>query len=204
MISSPIVAEKQVAKGTENAGSTLGEERIELRRVACHLTESLFKRVLRRVFPDQRRTDRHVQPPLVGYLGVARATKPYRVGDISLSGFCILTEESWMPGTEMPVTLERTSLPEENNPENFTVQATVVRCGKGEVGFSIVLSEDDSKAAYGNPLRIRWVSKLEMESFLQNLKEQPETDDAQIAGPTRNTGAHVAGGQMKPVFEGGR
>jgi hypothetical protein len=95
-------------------------------------------------------------------------------------------------------------LPEQVSPENFTVQATVVRCGDGGVGFSIVLSEDDSKAMYGNPLQIRWVSRLEMESFLKGLKEQPPADDLQGAGQTQSAGAHVAGGRMNPAFEGGR
>src|SRR5579859_3380311 len=174
MSSDLVVAKEQIAKGSgsKTAGSTPSAERIELRRVACHLTESLFKRILRKVFPDQRMDDRHLQPPLVGYLGVARASKPYRVSDISLSGFCMLTDERWTAGTEMPVTLQRTSLPDESAPESFTVQATVVRCGEDGVGFSIVLSEDDSKAAYGNPLRVRWVSKPEMESFLDGLTER--------------------------------
>lgn len=200
-----VIEEEQVANGCrEKEHSAPGEDRVELRRVACHLTESLFKRILRKVFPDERRDDRQVQPPLVGYLGIAGASKPYRVGDISLSGFCMLTDERWLPGTEMPITLERTSLPDENTPENFTVQATVVRCGDGGVGFSIVLSESASKAMYGNPLRIRWVSRAEMKSFLESLKEQPEADTAQDAGETRRAGAPVAGGRMKPAFEGTR
>src|SRR5262249_3936744 len=117
-----------------------GEEVLEIRRVKCDVTEPLFKRLLRKLFPDQRKQERILVPPLVGYLGSVRSTKPYQVGDISLSGFCLLTEEQWTPGTEMPITLERIKV-DDPETEFFTVQATVVRVGKDGVGFSVLLSE---------------------------------------------------------------
>lgn len=175
--------------------------KIELRRVACHMTESLFKRILRRVFPDQRKNERHVQPPLVGYLGTMNSSRRYEVGDISLSGFCLLTDERWTAGTEMPITLERTALPEGVDAESFTVQATVVRCGNEGVGFSIVLCEEDSKAVLGNPLRVRWMSRQEMELFLQKLKA-PEVDGAE-PGVAPKAGALQPAAGMKTAFEGG-
>jgi|GEM_PF-3807295 len=181
---------------------------IELRRVECYLTESLFKRILRRIFPDQRRQQRLPIPPLVGYLGTASSSKPYDLGDISLTGFCLLTDERWIPGTEMPITLQRTNLPNENEDDSFTVQATVVRCGKDGVGFSIVLTEEDSMAAYGNPLRVKWVNHAEMERFLERLKDQPVTGAPQIEGPApaqSTAGSHIrAGAGLKAAFQGGR
>lgn len=208
-------SETDVRKQSSKSGTVVmckepapGDERIELSRVACHLTDSLFKRILRRIFPDQRKNDRHAQPPLVGYLGTLRATRPYDLADISVSGFCLLTDERWEPGTEMPVTLQRKSLPVGDGLESFTVQATVVRCDKDGVGFSIVLCEDDSKAVYGNPLRVQWMSRLEMERFLQSLKEPSEAsisaggertkETAETAAPAR------AGGRLNTAFEGGR
>lgn len=185
-----------------------GDERIELRRVACHLTESLFKRMLRKIFPDQRKNDRHAEPPLVGYLGTLRSTQPYDLADISVSGFCLLTDERWEPGTEMPVTLQRKCLPAGDGFDSFTVQATVVRCGEDGVGFSIVLCEDDSKAAYGNPLRVQWMSRPEMEKFMKSLKGPVSADGgpaekAAEAGVQGNAGRQ-AGGRLKAAFEGGR
>lgn len=156
------------------ASAMPGDENIELRRVACHLTESLFKRILRKIFPDQRKNERQFQPPLVGYLGMMHTSQSYDLGDISLTGFCLLTDERWTPGTEMPITLQRTNLPEGKDPESFTVQATVVRHGADGVGFSIVLCEDESQAVYGNPLRVRWISRREMEEFLKTLKPPQE------------------------------
>ena len=167
-----------------------GEEAHELRRVKCELGEPLFRRLLRRLFPDQRKQERIPVPPLVGYLGSVRSTKPYQVGDVSLSGFCLLTEERWTPGTEMPVTLERAGA-DELEPEYFTVQATVVRCDEDGVGFSILLSESESNAAHGNSLRVRWVSRQEMALFLSRLKEHPDSPrqlggDATVQSPERS------------------
>ena len=150
------------------------EDGVELRRVSCYVTESLLKRVLRKLFPDQRKHERLPVPPLVGYLGTAKASKPYELSDVSLSGFCMLTDERWTPGTEMPITLQRSSDLGADGPECFTVQATVVRCGNDGVGFSIVLCEEDSQAVYGNPMRVRWMTRSDMERFLKNIKGRPE------------------------------
>ena len=195
---------KQAAQGSGLTvdGRVSPGEGIELRRVPCHLTESLFNRILRLIFPDQRKNDRHLQPPLVGYLGTLRSTKPYDLADISLSGFCLLTDERWTPGTEMPITLHRTNLPDGSEPETFTVQATVVRSGADGVGFSIVLSEDDSKAAYGNPLSVRWVSRQQMEQFLRDLKEQSAAND--VSEEESSGAQNQPEATLKAAFEGSR
>lgn len=179
-----------------------GEQKVELLRVACHLTDSLFKGILRRIFPDQRKADRLPLPPLVGYLGTIRSSRPYSLGDISRSGFCLLTDERWTPGTEMPITLERTSLPDAKGPESFTVQATVVRCDSNGVGFSIVLCEEDSQAAYGNPLRVRWMTWQEMDEFLTTLKEEPNGESTAPEEPLLSTVVKGKPG-LKAAFEGG-
>lgn len=177
-------------------------EKVELRRVPCHMTESLFNRLLRMVFPDQRKDERHLEPPLVGYLGMVHASKPYPLGDISTSGFCLLTNERWEPGTEMPITLRRANLPG-NEPESFTVQATVVRCGRDRVGFSIVLSEEASHAADGYALSVRWITREQMAEFLKGLKEQPSGDRSAPEESRVNTGAAANSG-LKAAFEGGQ
>ncbi len=149
---------RNVAVAEDRAGAR-NDETIEFRRVECLLTEPLFKRLLRRIFPDRRKQERMPVPPLVGYLGTASSSKAYDLADISLTGFCLLTDERWIPGTEMPITLQKTNLPSEKDPDCFTVQATVVRCGQDSVGFSIVLCEEESLAAHGNPLRVKWITR---------------------------------------------
>jgi len=201
-------ATRRNAAIAESGIDTRSSEEIDLRRVECFLTESLFKRILRRLFPDQRKQQRQSVPPLVGYLGTAHSSKPYELGDISLTGFCLLTDERWIPGTEMPITLKRTNLPPENDLDCFTVQATVVRCGKDGIGFSIVLCEEDSAAMYGNELRVRWVTRAEMEHFLERLKDQPGSPELQerVSIPAESTlGVQArARGRLKAAFEGGR
>jgi hypothetical protein len=137
--------------------------------------ESLFKRMLRMVFPDQRKQSRFAGPPLIGYLGTARGSRQFEVGDVGLGGFRLVTGERWEPGTEMPVTLERTNVDKGQREDRFTVQATAVRWTEDGVGFSIVLFEEDSKAVAGNPLQVCWASRQDMKLFLDRLKAPEET-----------------------------
>jgi hypothetical protein len=165
--------------------------------------DPLFTRLLRMLFPDERRQERISVPPLVGYLGTMRATRPYEIGDISSSGFCLLTDERWETGTEMPITLQRTNLDGQTEAECFTVQATVVRSGEAGIGFSIVLSEEESNAAHGNRLQVRWASKAEMEGFLRRMQGEPDsalgipgiaqTKPASYLGCPRSVQTHSAG-----------
>lgn len=163
----------ELLKQVESGAAEGSRNRID--RETGAVKETLFKRLLRKVFPDERKQERISVPPLVGYLGTMRATTPYEIGDISSTGFCMVTDERWETGTEMPVTLQRTNVAEKSDFDCFTVQARVVRRGQAGVGFSIVLSEEESDAAHGNQLRVKWASKPEMERFLQRLKGEQET-----------------------------
>ena len=136
--------------------------------------ESLFKRMLRIVFPDQRRQPRYPDPPLVGYLGTMRGSRPFAVGDVGLGGFSLVTGERWEPGTEMPITLERMHGAESEPVDRFTVQATAVRWTEDGVAFSIVLFEDESNAVFDNPLQSAWASREDMKLFLERLKSPEE------------------------------
>lgn len=152
---------------TVSANRVAGETKSSIR-------EPFFKRMLRKVFPDQRKELRVAGPPLRGYLGTAHGSRPFEVGDVSLGGFSLVTQERWLPGTEMPITLERMNVAEGEPRDRFTVQATAVRWTEDGVGFSIVLFEEESQAVFGNPLQVHWVSRQEMKLFLDRLKA-PET-----------------------------
>jgi hypothetical protein len=163
---------------------------------------SLLDRILRKIFPDERKSERYQGPPLVGHLGMAHNSRPFEVADISVSGFCLLTDERWETGTEMPITLRRTDLPEGSEAEGFTVQATVTRRGAGSVGFSIALVEQESHAILGNPLHVRWITRGQMQEFLNRIKG-PVADQGNAQEETRiNTGVQVKPG-LKAAFEGG-
>ena len=190
------------ASAAELSGKPADREDMELNRVKCVVTESLFKRLLRKVFPDQRKQERIPVPPLVGYLGTMQGTRPFEIGDISLSGFCLLTEERWTSGTEMPVTLRRTDVEGGLSDQDvFTVQATVVRSAENGVGFSIVLSEEESNAVHGNTLRVKWASRSEMERFLKRLKGEVE---AVPSATTETRPEPELGESLKAAFDAGR
>ena len=138
------------------------------------IRESLFKRLLRKMFPDQRKQPRVPLPPLVGYLGTVRGSRPFEVGDISLTGFSLVTGERWEPGTEMPITLLRTNVAPDQHEDRFTIQATAVRKTADGVAFSVVLSEEESIAISDNPLQVPWASRKEMRLFLERLKGPQE------------------------------
>jgi hypothetical protein len=186
---------KEIIGENDNTFSE-NDSAIEIRRVECLLSESLFKRLLRKIFPDQRKQERISVPPLVGYLGTVRASEPYGVGDISMSGFCLVTDERWTPGTEMPITLQRTNVLGDFEDGAFTVQATVVRSSDDGVAFSVLLSEEESIAVYGNSLKVKWASMQDMRLFLDRLRSPDETKPA----THDRDGARNVGASLKAVF----
>lgn len=182
--------------------SAMSEANAGTQRGGSQKSKSLFDRILRKIFPDERKNERHSGPPLVGHLGMVHTSKPYEVADISISGFCLLTDERWEPGTEMPITLRRTDLPEGIEGEGFTVQATVVRSEGRRVGFSIALVEKESLAVSGNPLHVRWITRAEMQDFLDRLKGRAE-DHGNAQDANRASSAARGKRGLKAAFEGG-
>jgi hypothetical protein len=106
--------------------------------------DPMMKRLMRWLVPDQRIATRHSMPPLVAYLGMVRSSKEIQVGDVSVAGFYMITEERWIPGTGFPVTLERTD--QAGKGQTLTVYATVVRNGEDGVGLTFLKSPEDDQA----------------------------------------------------------
>ena len=148
--------------------------------------ESLFKRMLRKIFPDQRKQERMAAPPLMGYLGTMQGSRPFEVGDVSLGGFSLVTEERWEPGTEMPITLHRSNVAGDKQEDRFTVQSTAVRWTENGVAFSIVLFEEESNAVSDNPLQVFWASRQEMRLFLERLKDPAKMGTIVVDQPSRS------------------
>ena len=127
--------------------------------------EPLMKRLMRWLVPDQRVANRHVMPPLTAYLGMVRTSKEFKVGDVSVAGFYMLTDERWIVGTGFPVTLERTD--EAGRGRTLTVHATVVRAGDDGVGFTFLNPEEEQQKAEGN------ASRVDLSNIAQFLKGLP-------------------------------
>ena len=126
---------------------------------------------VRKMFPDQRRYKRLVLPQVVGYLGTAHASRPYRIVNISAGGFCMLGEDDWTPGMEMPITLQREEWDGEESSERMSLYAVVARSERGQVGFSIALTPKDSVGFSNFPVRYSWTSTREMERFIEDLQK---------------------------------
>lgn len=140
------------------------------------LRHSRLEPMIRKMFPDQRKHERFILPHVVGYLGRAHGSRPHKIANISVGGFCMLSDELWTPGTEMPITLQREEWDGEESQERVSVQAIVVRHEPrdgqlSEIGFSIVLAAGDSTAFIDSTLNSFWVGRRTMEQFLEGLKK---------------------------------
>ena len=143
--------------------------RLEWNRLIRH---PRIEPIVRKLFPDQRRYGRLILPNVVGYFGKAHASRPQRIADISVGGFCMLSDQSWSPGTEMAITLQREDWDGDDSAQRVTVQAMVVRSGQHEIGFSIALIGRDftSPESLDDNLRIDETTMAEFLAELQKPK----------------------------------
>ena len=128
--------------------------------------EPLMKRLIRWICPDQRVANRHAMPPLTVWLGMVRTSKEYKVADVSVAGFFMITEERWIPGTAFPVTLERTD--EAGAGRCLTVKASVVRAGDEGVAFTF-LQDANEEVADGPTGANTRVDLTKLAQFLKGL-----------------------------------
>jgi hypothetical protein len=104
---------------------------------------SLTLRVLRWLFPpptpsDRRRGERSLVPELVAYYWTGGRPQAYQIGNVSQSGLFLLTEERWLPGTRIVMTLQRSG--DAWSEEIHRVESEVIRWGVDGVGCAFVES----------------------------------------------------------------
>lgn len=107
---------------SERQNSTFGSRLVQWLRAPAKL---LDRRIARRL-PD---------PPLRAYLGMVGAPLPMPVANISTTGFFLVTDEQWQPGTCLPMRLERTDRLGFAAISRMAVQTCVARKDKKGVGF---------------------------------------------------------------------
>ena len=105
---------------------------------------SLKVRFLRWLFPeaasiDRRRGERLPVPGLVAYYWTGGAPQAYQLGNVSRSGLYLLTEERWLPGTRIVMTLQKEKR-EANSEDISRVESKVIRWGEDGVGCEFVES----------------------------------------------------------------
>jgi hypothetical protein len=144
---------------------------------ALSVKHPLVKRLMRMLVPEQRVANRHGMPPVVAYLGMTRASKEYKIGDISVAGFYMVTEERWVQGSAFPVTLERTD--EGAHGQMLTVFSTVVRNGVDGVGFTFMKpAEEDKRAAEARNSSAARLELIKLVRFLNGLPLSEPSSDA--------------------------
>jgi len=90
---------------------------------------------------DRRRADRMNEPPLAAYYWDGGAPRAHEIRDVSPTGFYLLTDERWYPGTQVMILLQRTGDTEADPDRAITVNAQVVRFGVDGIGFELVQPE---------------------------------------------------------------
>jgi len=88
---------------------------------------------------DRRRSNRHALPDLIAYYWTGGTPQAHRVGDISSTGFYLLTNERWVPETVIRMTLQRTLGDGANSEDAISVLSKVVRWGEDGVGHEFIL-----------------------------------------------------------------
>ena len=91
--------------------------------------------------PSGHRSNRRPLPGLIAYHWSGGTPQPYPLGDISGTGFYLLTDERPYPGTLILMTLQRTGTKGERLEESIAVYTKVIRWGPDGVGFGFVAAE---------------------------------------------------------------
>lgn len=102
-----------------------------------------FKRWLQPGAPlasDRRRAHRRYVPGMVAHYYTGGAPKPHDVADISMSGFYLLTEDRWMPGTMIQMTLQKPCAKGERK-QSIPVLSKIVRRGSDGVAAEFVMPD---------------------------------------------------------------
>jgi len=90
---------------------------------------------------NSRRSKRFSPPCLVAYHWSAGEPKPHQVGDISDSGFYLLTTEPSLPHAIRRMTLQRTDGDKEAPGQSISVLARAVRSDKQGIGYEFVMTK---------------------------------------------------------------
>jgi hypothetical protein len=98
-------------------------------------------RIKRWFFADpgnDQRSNRRALPGLIAYHWSGGTPQPYHLGNISETGFYLLTDERPYPGTLILMTLQKTSSAAEEHGNSVAVYSKVIRWGPDGVGFRFV------------------------------------------------------------------
>lgn len=113
----------------------------ELVEPATYAETSPWKSRLQRWFVrDRRRARRYDHPELVAFCWTGAAPAPRRVGNISDTGMFLMTDERWLPGTMIAMTLQKANTSGDDPEDAIAIQTRVVRWGADGEGLDFILS----------------------------------------------------------------
>ncbi|MGB7547407.1 MAG: hypothetical protein WBM14_06645, partial [Terracidiphilus sp.] len=97
------------------------------------------------------------------------ALKQNAVRDISATGVYLLTEERWLPGALISLSLQREELPEESPERQVTLQTMVVRLGEDGVALSFILPTNLDLRLWNSPFKYA-SDRTEPEDILREFR----------------------------------
>ena len=89
---------------------------------------------------DRRRAGRRYVPGMVAHYFTGGAPKPHDVADISMSGMYLLTDDRWMPGTMIQMTLQKPCAKGERK-QSMNILSRIVRRGSDGVAIEFIMPE---------------------------------------------------------------
>lgn len=89
---------------------------------------------------DRRRAYRLSEPDLVAYYFTGGAPRPHRIENISVTGCYMDTDDLWMPGTVIRMTLQKIGSRGDRRGDTITVHSRLVRRGANGGAFEFILS----------------------------------------------------------------
>jgi hypothetical protein len=106
---------------------------------------------------DRRLSARLLKPGLVAYYFTGGPPRAHNIANISITGFYLQTEERWMPGTIIRMTLQMIGSKGDEPTDTLTVHSRVVRWGADGEGFEFVLAgflDEPLPISYGRADRL--------------------------------------------------
>ena len=122
--------------------------------------------------PDRRKAERHEWPLLVAHYWTGAAPAAQRIRDISSTGFFLITEARWYPGTVVKITLQRTGDSEDDSDSLISVHSKVVRRDADGVGLEFVLPKNQEPHSEADPQdAVAVTDRKTLDRFLKRLRE---------------------------------
>jgi hypothetical protein len=152
-----------------------------------------LKRLFGKVFSRDRRTaERLPAADLSAYYWTGAAPAHHGIRDISSTGFYLVTEERWYPGTLVMMTLQKTGDTPDGSERSIAVQSKAVRWGTDGVGLEFILP--DGKGRRDDTALRSGADRKSLDRFLQGLSaENGRAIVNQVETPSNSPGhANVA------------